>query len=65
MSRETGIRYNYLQKVSKLNTEVWITRKDAIEETVLEKVKDFYMRPEASTVLPDISKVIKGKMCIH
>ncbi|XP_071122434.1 uncharacterized protein [Mytilus edulis] len=61
MSRETGIRYNYLQKVSKLNTEVWITRKDAIEETVLEKVKDFYMRPEASTVLPDISKVIKGK----
>ena len=65
LSRSTGVRWSYLQKVASSHTDaVWETREGISHETEQE-VKDFYVRPDISVCLPDQNKVTKHGVRYH
>jgi hypothetical protein len=56
-----GVRKEYLIRCSMLQEEGSIKRSDALGESDVQKVKDFYIQPEISTTLPDTKQVKDGK----
>ena len=55
-----GVRKDFLVKCCNLPQEV-ARRSDALSDTTIQKVKDFYIRPEISITLPDTKKVKGGQ----
>ena len=54
-----GVRWKYLQKICSLK-ETDVKRSDSLSSDTSESIKDFYLRPEISIVLPNAKYVRKG-----
>ena len=57
--QQLGVRWKYLQKISSLK-ENDVKRSDSLSSDTSESIKDFYLRPEISIVLPNTKYVRKG-----